>query len=541
MLDNLAPQSPATINPPLNGLPTPHLLIGYAYLFNVNNNYHFSSRTYTRLRYDSQIGQMQRTRNFWSILSDCAYVLDTSQIPQLTGPNFEENFLPIQREILANRILADMQAREDLSLQGSGITLQPEATENIKLQEELNEKHIKTLRQYLNGHDFHTKQIFMYEIDKDRAIITEINNIIKILTNFIYDWHYNTNKEYIPYHENWLKKMSETYKHWRTNINDNYINAFRLASNATKLPYSLWKGELYGGARLRSGTTTGLPFRLRQRQNARAITESIRRNRGQIVQNFIDSLPLIRRIRRPVRIPPEEEDAGEGPSGLQEELELGNEILRILHIAINELRNELSGPAREHEMFNFGTEFYNLLERAINENRVTNDYIIRFFFYFFIMEHITSTLFYYNALLNLNVPFRRYVHFNYIQVIVTGRDIHGQVNLHRIWHNNNISPFLRIYRTILRDLLTICDRASETLETALDEENLLAALHHRPQSGDPNDLLQQARLRESEVHTVQINFKLNPTGLVTTATNRQIIVNASQVRTQEMRRLRAPR
>lgn len=538
MLENLAPDSPAVQQPPFNKLPPAHLLIGYAYLVNVNNNYHFSQRTYTRLKYESHVNQMRRPRNFWSILSDCSYILDTSSIAL---GDLEENLTTIQREILLNRIVADMQAREDLNLIGSGITLQPEAIENVRLQNDLNTLHRKTLDQFLQGPNFALTQQYYYETEKDRITHRYINLILKVLTNFIYNWYYATTKEYLPFCDNWLPLLCQKFQEWMP-INEEYMHSFLLAKKAYNSSFKNWKKELKGGARLRSGTRTDLPWQLRQRQDGRAVTQDMRRNRGQIVESFINSLPLIRRIRRPISPPEEEEeeDAGEGPSGLQEEEEtLGEEMLRILQIILNELRQELTETAREHEIFNFAQQFYDLFLEANRSNRVNPDFVRRFFFYFFLMEHISSTLYYYHALLNLNVPFRQNVNFNYIQVIITGTDANGRVNLHRIWHNNNISPFLRIYRHILRDLLIITNRTEIT--SAIEEQNLLAALEHRPESGDPNDLLQQARLQEEEVKSVQINFKLSPLGLVTTTTNRAIITNVTAERTAEMRRLRAPR
>ncbi|QHB43553.1 MAG: preterminal protein [psittacine adenovirus 7] len=545
MLENLAPNSPAVQDHPFNGLPPPHLLIGYAYLFNVNNNYHFTQRTYTKLTYESDTGTGRRPRNFWSILSDCSYRVDTSNVRRLSGPNFEENFLRVQEDTLANRITADMQARENL--QGSGITLQPEAIENLNLQEALNQQHIKNLNDFLSGPNFAMKLRYEYETEKDVCTQKCINQILKIITNFIYDWFFNPEKEHLPWQDNWLQQLKTRYNQWRSEKNPQYIFCFISALNAQHQPYDTWIKELTGGARLRSGTRTDLPYQLRQRENQRAITDQMRRNRGQIVQSFIDSLPLLRRIRRPPEFPPEiPESPGEGPSGIAEEEEeeqiiLGNEILRILQLVLNELRLELSETARQHEIFSFGDRFYNILQTANEENRITEDYLRRFFFYFFIMEHISSTLFYYHALLNLHVQFRRYVTFNYIQVIITGRDETGATNLHRVWTNHNVSPFLRIFRHILNDILLICDRPSDQAITPFEEENILSSLLPRPESGDPNDVLNQVRLREETISNVTISFKLRPLGLVTTATNRTVIRNASAVRSQEMRRLQQPR
>lgn len=542
MLENLAPNNPDVMMPPFNGNPPPHLLIGYAYLMNVNNNYHFTSRVYSSIRYDSRVGDTRRPRNFWSLLSDCSYIID-SNAALFRGPNFQDNIFQTQRELLQNRIIADMHSRDTINLHGRGITLQPEAEENINLQNNLNSLHTKNLTDFLLSHNFALNQRYQYETDKDSSTLYCSNNILKIVTNFLYNWLFNNEKEYIPWQENFFNTLYTKYKEWLPEKNENYIEAFLLALEITNLENTNWRDDLRGGARLRSGTRTDLPIRLRQRQNQRAVTENIRRNRGQIVQRFIDSLPLVRRIRRAPPPQVAEEDAGEGPSGLQEEedIVLGAEILNVFRSILRSLQEELSEASREHELFQFGRQFYNLLSRAREENRITPELIIRFFFYFFLLEHISSTLFYYHALLNLNVAFRSYVNLNYVQVIITGRGDNGEVRLHRVWHNANISPFVRVFRTILRDILFICDRTPQQVTTAVEEENLLTALEHRPQSGDPNDIIGQARLHEEEVRTVQISFKLNPSGLVTTSTNRIILANTTRVRQEEMRRLRQPR
>lgn len=539
MLENLAPQGPAVMNPPLNGLPPPHLLIGYAYLFNVNNNYRFQTRTYTKLTYEADQGATRRPRNFWSILSDCSYTINTTSFSTIFE-NYEENINELQEDILINRIRADIESRN--TMHGTGITLQPEAIENINLQNEINQGSISNLKDFIYSNNFAFNQRYKYETEKDVNTLKCINYIIEILAKFIYNWKFNNEKYYIPLKDNWLHTIQTEYENFKPEMNKYYAFSYMTALNTLIFPFKKWIDNLKGGARLRSGTRTDLPF-LRQRENQRAITENMRRNRGQIVTRFIDSLPLIRRIRRPPPSPTESsEDAGEGPSSLQEEEEeLGDEMLRIFYNIINELRLELTEPAREHEIFSFGQLFYNLLERANEEGRITMQFIRRFIFYFFLAEHISSTLFYYHALLNLNVIFRRYVNMQYVQVIITGRDQQGNVNLHRVWTNNNISPFLRIFRSIINDMLIICDRRPESIETQAEQEDLLAAISHRPESGDPNDLLQQARLNEDLINQVTISFKIKPYGLVTTATNRQIINNASAIRTQEMRRLRQPR
>ncbi|QXX30949.1 pTP [Psittacine adenovirus 2] len=540
MLEDLSPNGAAVSQHPYNNLPPPHLLIGYAYLFNVNNNYNFSTRNYSRIKYSRHIDQWGKPRNFWNLLSDCSYTLDMRAIATLPATIFEESFTNLQNEILLNRIVADMNARTEF--EGRGISLQPEARENVYRQQLLNNSQTFNLDNYFSFPHFAYLLRLNYETEKDARTLSFMNTLIKVITNFIYFWLHSEEKEYLPFNENWISTLLESYNNWKSEKNNRYIKSFIAALN-TNQPFSSWKNEIFGGARLRSGTRTDLPFLLRQRENQRAITENMRRNRGQIVERFIDSLPLIRRIRRTPQIPPpeEEEDAGEGPSGLQrqeEEENLGTEMLRILHLILNELRRELSEPAREHEIFNFGTEFYNTFAQFNRENRIDENFIRRFFFYFFLMEHISSTLFYYHSLLHLNVLFRRYTTFNYIQVIITGRDENGRVNLHRVWHNNNISPFIRIYRTILRDVLHIVKRSGEDID-AFQEEELLTALEHRPESGDPNDILQQAKLKEENISSLTVSYKLNPLGLVTTSTNRSITANASNVRSQEMRRLRS--
>lgn len=533
MLEDLSPGSPSVRRPPLNDLPPPHLLIGYAYLFNVNNNYNFSSRTYTRIKYNRHINQTGRPRNFWALLSDCCYTLDMTGVNEILGPNLEENFRNIQNEILLNRIAADLAARDEF--RGMGITLQPEAQQNVEAQERLNTIHVNNLHSYLQGPSFSYILRNHYELEKDRTTQFYINLLIKTITNFLYTFLHTTDNINLPFQENWLNQIVTMFGRRPPENNTNYYKCYISALNHNK-KFKEWKKEIFGGARLRSGTRTDL--NLRQRENQRAITEQMRRNRGQIIERFIDRLPLIRRIRRPIQL--EEEEPEPGPSQEPEgEEDLAVEILRILQATINQLREELTEPARQHEIFNFATQFYNLYNRIDDEQRTNPEFIRRFLFYFFIMEHLSSTLYYYHTLLNLNVIFRRYVTFNYIQVIITGRDNEGRINLHRIWHNNNISPFLRIYRTILRDLLTITERTPDRVETPLDEEDLLTTLEHHPDSGDPNDIIQQARLREENVSTITVSFKINPTGLVTTTTNRTIINNASAVRGQEMRRLRA--
>ncbi|AAF86925.1 pTP [Frog adenovirus 1] len=558
MLENLAPNNPNVAMPPFNNLPPPHLLIGYAYIFNVNNNYLFDERVYPLISYSTARNEMNRPRNFWSTLISCSYEINTENYDFNLAANFQENFLTIQHAILNNRIRADMQATHILRLRGEGlkaISLQPEAVESFRAQFELNSRQNKDLAHFENA--VSREMRFRYETQKDAAVLNEIEKLYIALSNFLYLWYKGSEQILsLPCDYDWLNSFVAKFHTMSPPYNENehfiFLQCHTLSKNAGLVPISTWSSavkNLIGGANLRSGTKTGLPMELRQRENQRAITEQMRRNRGQLVRRFIDSLPLIRRRPRARDVEEEEEpmSPGEGPSGIaqedeeepeEEERTLGEEIVSSVAEAIRLLRLELSERAQEHEIFSFSQRMYEILIEAERNNRLTVTFLRRFSFYFFILEHITSTLFYYHVMLTLNVAFRRFVQIDFVQVILSGRNENGEQILHRNWHNNNISPFIQIYRTILENVIHMCERADTEYIEPEDQADLLSSIGHRAASGNPDDIINQARLNENEVQHVTITVRIKPRGLVALSKKRVIIANAQQERTAELRRIR---
>nr|USL85445.1 MAG: pTP protein [Blackbird siadenovirus] len=82
------------------------------------------------------------------------------------------------------------------------------------MQNDLNTLHRKTLDQFLQGPNFALTQQYYYETEKDRITHRYINLILKVLTNFIYNWYYATTKEYLPFCDNWLPLLCQKFQEW---------------------------------------------------------------------------------------------------------------------------------------------------------------------------------------------------------------------------------------------------------------------------------------------------------------------------------------
>lgn len=95
-------------------------------------------------------------------------------------------------------------------------------------------------------------------------------------------------------------------------------------------------------------------FTLRPRENGRAVTETMRRRRGEVIERFIDRLPVRRRRRRvppPPAAPPEEEEMLVEEEEIEEEIpgDFEREVRTTIAELIRLLEEELTVSARNSQ------------------------------------------------------------------------------------------------------------------------------------------------------------------------------------------------
>lgn len=522
---DMVPNGRVVRNPPFNGWPPPNLLLGYSYVIHTMETYLFERRIYSNFSY-----YYNGNRRQWAILTDCAYTINTGDMTRMLNDGAEEfndHARTIQNAVLMDRVVSSLAASNE-NMQGFGIN------NAVGLQD-----HTR-IATPVGGSTF-TTAYRLFNVDaRDLAIIQYINRMKVALINCLV----LARNECInlPLTDNWLDNFEE-------------FADVDLPDSVDKTKISLWElvilalggKELTGGAiTLRSGTRVGLPWVLRPRRNNRAVT-------GQVKQ-FIDRLPPRRRRRRTqVVVPPrsagqeilsdrESETDDLSRDDDDEDIEQGEHIIiQTVMALIRALEEELSQNALGSDFFEFTQAFYTEMENALANNRATDSYLTTWALYFFIMEHIGSTLFYFNHKLNEGVGYegKEYFGMVFIQLIMRARDSTGEVLFKRVWYQAGDRALQTLSRRITSDFIGTIRVTDEGPEMA--REDLIELMEEpafQERSGNVEDIFTQIVTGITAAESVELSFRIKFNGLVTFSRNAAIRISAREaLETDRLERL----
>lgn len=574
MLMNLSPDSPSTQNWPLYSLPPPHFLIGYQYLVRVCNDYVFDTRSYSRIIYKETVRIYQQTMD-WSTLANCSYSINAGAYHRFIDlENFEETLSQIQQAILAERVVADLGLLQPMrGLGRTEMADMPPERRQVPVERLLQEqcKNLGELHDRVWGL---AERVRIQQAGrKDLVILTTIRRLKAAYFNYLLSHLPGPpvgNPLSLPCDCLWLEAFLERFSDplqsrgvelcaqqagSMQRIITHVIDALSLPQPP---PPSL--RQLSGGA-----------FVLRPRENGRAVTEEMRRRRGEVVRRFIESLPLPTRRRRraaPMAVspePPVPEAEEPGPSspplsptmppleGEEEEEALipefappppvpttfQEEVRAAVAEAIRLLEEELTVSARNHEFFNFAIRFYEVVNDLEAQGNINESTIRRWVIYFFVAEHIATTLNYLHHHLRLNRVFARHVELNLAQVVMRARDEEGQVIYSRIWNENGIHAFPQLMTRIAGDLAATVERAGHGVLDEDEMERFMDDINFQENSGDVEEILRQVALNDAAIDSLDLSFRFKLTGPVAftqnldiQAINRRVIAHSSRLREQ---------
>ncbi|QJP03672.1 terminal protein precursor [Aviadenovirus cerasi] len=595
-LRDLTPDGPNVAAQPYNGLPPPHLLLGYQYMHRALNDYFFENRVFMQLGYDSSPTTQQTRRLFWTCLTDCSYSVNVGQYMRfLDLDNFHDTFQQMHNAVLMDRIAADM---AHVHLRGRGIDVARSGDVVRAASADADAADAAERAQYLSGSGAGGLQddILMRTASRhDADLLEAIRHLRVALCHYLFCYAhdlFNTENTYrflpgsdVFAEENWLTLFAEAFAELdtqelirqaapdprdRSGRRDEepaetmarcFVSTLASRPDTDAAAAAAAAAEnasiLVGGAIVlrnrRVTDRTGLRPRDR---HGRAITASqARRIRRRAVREFVDRLPRVtrRRIRRrqetpapPGAAPPEEEPRwGEDEedeeeeeraekSAASEEETLLDEVIRTALEAIDALQDELTGPARRHELFRFANDFYRLLLRTRDSDvaLVTESFLRKWVLYFFVAEHIASTLYYLYSHFIANREFRRYVDVTTLQVLIVGWDVNAQQVFKRIWseQSNPATIFETLWNRILRDFLMMVERTGqfEGMDEA-DQQLFLSDIQYRDRSGDIEEVLKQLNLSEELIDSIDISFRIKFRGIVAISTNERITDNLRRV------------
>lgn len=522
MLQNLAPREPATRNWPLYLYPPPHFLVGYQYLVRTCNDYVFETRAYSRLKYTEALLPMQQMMN-WSVMANCTYTINTGAYHRFVDlDNFAETLMQVQQAVLAERVVADLALIRPL--RGYGVT-HMDAERNVPV-ERLMQDHYKNLGQCQDQAWGLADRLRLQRAgQKDTVLLTAIRKLKTAYFNFLTAQPDPNTALSLPCDCFWLDAFVEKFA-------DPQLVDFATIS---QMPVQVVTRNIISALSLPQHTPVpptfaGGAFQLRPRENGRAVTQEMRRRRGEIVERFIESLPIRRRRRKraqpqpvspsPPPQEPEEED-------MEEDMEeppasFAQEVQAVVAEAVRQLQEELTVSARNQQFFNFALDFYNILQRLEMMDAINESTVRRWVMYFFVAEHIATTLNYLHHALRLYAPFARWVDLNLAQVVMRARDAAGEVVYSRVWNETGINAFSNIMSRVSTDLAATVERAGMGELDEDEVEQFMQDIVFHENSGDVSEILRQVAMNDAEIDSMELSFRVKVTGPVVFSQNRQI-------------------
>lgn len=590
-LRDLSPGGPNVAAYPYHRLPPPHLLLGYQYMHRALNDYFFENRVFMQLGYESPPAQRPR-RLFWTCLTDCSYSVNVGAYMRfLDLDNFHDSFQQMHNAVLMDRIASDMAhvhlrgrgvdvARSGDVVGGGGDDLAAAVGEDDG--DDAAAAAAAAARSHLSGSGAAGLQndILLRAASRDDAVLLEAIRRLRVaLCHYLFCYareRFNTENTYrflpgsdVFGEENWLTLFTDAFAELDTQsllrqaaLDPRDHHAEEPAETMARCFVStLATGQDYDAESRGRGGFSGGAIVLRNRRvtdrrglrprdrTGRAITASqVRRVRRRAVREFIDRLPRVIRRRRVPRPEPtveeeepmveegvEEEPVPPPPAAEEEEEEtLLDEVIRTVLEAIDALQEELTGAARRHELFRFTNDFYRLLlqTRDADIALVTESFLRKWVLYFFLAEHVASTLYYLYTHFISNREFRRYVDVTTLQVLLVGWDVNAEPVFKRIWseQSNPATIFETLWSRILRDFLMMVERTGqfEGMDEA-DQQLFLSDIQYRDRSGDIEEVLKQLNLSEEFIDSIDISFRIKFRGIVAINTNDDITANLRRV------------
>lgn len=560
MLDNLSPGSPATLRWPLYREPPPHFLVGYQYLVRTCNDYVFETRAYSRLKY-TEITQPGMQVVNWSVMANCTYTINTGSYHRFVDlDDFHTTLTQIQQAVLAERVVADLALVQPL--RGFGSTRMADRGAMEIPVERLMQDYYKDLRRCQSEAWGMADRLRIQQAGpKDVVLLATIrrlksayfNYMISSITSNLPSSSSSRKAPHptvlsLPCDCDWIDAFLEKFSDpvQLDSINDAWRSLptqqiIRCIVSALTLPRGPHLPPSISGAGMRGGV-----FELRPREDGRAVTETMRRRRGEIIERFVDRLPIRRRRRRPAvpaPVSPDVPAAEEEIIEFEEEEEMPGAFEREVRETVAELirllQEELTVAARNSQFFNFAVDFYEAMERLEALGDINEMTLRRWVMYFFVCEHIATTLNYLFQRLRNYAVFARHVELNVAQVVMRARDSVGNVVYSRVWNENGLNAFSQLMGRISNDLAATVERAGrgELQEEEIDQ--FMSEIAYQDNSGDVQEILRQAAVNDAEIDSVELSFRFRVRGPVVFSQrrhiqdlNRRVVVHASQLRAQ---------
>lgn len=467
---------------------------------------------------------------YWSTTATCTYTINTGTYHRFIDyDNFEETLAQMQQAILSERVVADLALLRPL--RGYGRTSM-DAEPHVPVEQMLQEQNRHMGRCQERAWGMADRIRIQRAGRKDLVVLTTIRRLKTAYFNYLLSHNQETRLS-LPCDALWLEAFVERFS---DPVDSDSLRRglvghggrenqqlLKCIVSALSLPHQTTESFLRGGA-----------FELRPRENGRAVTEEMRRRRGEIIERFVDRLPITRRRRRvsaraPVSDVEEDEDIYADMPELEEPEEpsapppsFEEEVRAAVAGAIRLLEEELTVAARDHHFFNFALDFYQAMLRLEMLGDINELTLRRWVMYFFIAEHIATTLNYLHHNLRLYAPFTRHLDIPFAQVIMRARDGDGRNVYNRVWNETGPQAFPTLMQRISRDLSATVERAGQGELDEDEADRFMQDIAFHDNSGDVEEILRQVAMNDAEIDSVEISFRFRVVGPVVFSQKREI-------------------
>ena len=457
--------------------------------------------------------------------------------------DFQDTLTRVQQAILAERVVADLALVQPL--RGVGVTRMEDSASASDDIERLMHDYYKNLSRCQGQAWGMAERLRIQQAGpKDLVLLATIRRLKNAYFNYIIS-NRNSNSVHraatclsLPCDCDWLDAFLERFS--------DPVDLDALTSPTPQLIRCIVSAlSLPNGDPPHYREMTGGVFTLRPRERGRAVTETMRRRRGEMIERFVDRLPVRRRRRRapPPPPPPEEEIEEEVVMEEEEEEEAPGDFEREVRATIAELirllEDELTVSARNAQFFNFAVDFYEAMERLEAIGDISEMPLRRWIMYFFVTEHIATTLNYLFQRLRNYAVFARHVELNLAQVVMRARDADGDVVYSRVWNESGLGAFSQLMGRISNDLAATVERAGRGDLQEEEIEQFMSEIAYQDNSGDVQEILRQAAVNDAEIDSVELSFRFKVTGPVVFTqrrqiqdVNRRVVAHASALRAQ---------
>lgn len=525
MLMNLAPREPATLRWPMYSFPPPHLLIGYQYVVKTCNDYVFDSRAYSQIKYSESLGPMQQFLN-WSVMANCTYTVNVGAYHRfIDTENFAETLAQTQQAIIADRVAADLRLIRP-TMRGWGNASMGAET-NVPVARLLQDFYKDIGRCQDQAWGLANKSRIENAGPKDLVILTAIRRLKTAYFHFLTAPNTQHTSLSLPAsYGSWLAAFVDKFS---DPLNEDFKQTTRELPTQTLTKAVIDALSLPADGGVDAVSLSGGAFELRPRENGRAVTREMRMRRGEVVQQFIDSLPIRRRRRRAAAAAAPHEDDADEDMEEQDDTTFEQEVRAAVAEAIRLLEEELTQTARNEQFFTFAVDFYRVIQRLELLGEINEDTLRRWVMYFFVTEHIATTLNYLHHALRINRHFSRWVELTMGQLVMRGRDADGNVLYSRVWYETGVNALGAVMNRVSTDLSSTVERAGHA---NLDEEEidrLMEDIAYHDNSGDVQEIIRQAQLNDANVDSIELSFRFKVNGPIILTQNRNIITLCRRV------------